>query len=102
MRSILSASVDSKELGDLGLESWRIENHNAFAQERVSVAPARPRLSYLVAGHHRTGRGGPDADWSIELAPPPDVKPKSGASRAEAASFVHELVMLTGVKERVG
>jgi hypothetical protein len=34
----------------------------------------KPAPVYLVAGHHRTARGGPDADWSIELAPPPDVK----------------------------
>jgi hypothetical protein len=34
----------------------------------------KPAPVYLVAGHHRTARGGPDADWSLELAPPPDVK----------------------------
>jgi hypothetical protein len=34
----------------------------------------KPAPVYLVAGHHRTVRGGPDADWSIELVPPPDVK----------------------------
>jgi hypothetical protein len=34
----------------------------------------KPAPVYLVAGHHRTARGGPDADWSIELAPPPEVK----------------------------
>jgi hypothetical protein len=30
----------------------------------------KPAPVYLVAGHHRTRRGGPDADWSIALAPP--------------------------------
>ena len=29
----------------------------------------KPAPVYLVAGHHRTRRGGPDADWSIALAP---------------------------------
>jgi hypothetical protein len=42
----------------------------------------KPAPVYLVAGHHRTARGGPDADWSIELVPPPEVTPKSGASDA--------------------
>jgi hypothetical protein len=31
----------------------------------------RPAPVYLVAGHHRTARYGPDPDWSIELVPPP-------------------------------
>jgi hypothetical protein len=39
-----------------------------------------PAPVYLIAGHHRTARGGRDPDWSIELAPPPEVK--SGASEA--------------------
>jgi hypothetical protein len=30
----------------------------------------KPAPVYLVAGHHRTRRGDPDADWSIALAPP--------------------------------
>jgi hypothetical protein len=29
-----------------------------------------PAPVYLVAGHHRTGRFGPDADWAVELVPP--------------------------------
>jgi hypothetical protein len=37
---------------------------------------AKPAPVYLVAGHHRTARGGPDPYWSIELVPPPEVKPK--------------------------
>jgi hypothetical protein len=32
---------------------------------------ANPAPVYLVAGHHRTASGGPDPDWSIELAPAP-------------------------------
>jgi hypothetical protein len=35
---------------------------------------AKPAPVYLVAGHHRTARSGPDPDWSIELVPPPEVK----------------------------
>jgi hypothetical protein len=31
----------------------------------------KPAPVYLVAGHHRTACGGPDPDWSLELAPPP-------------------------------
>ena len=31
----------------------------------------KPAPVYLVAGHHRTARGGPDADWALELVPPP-------------------------------
>jgi hypothetical protein len=31
----------------------------------------KPAPIYLVAGHHRTACGGPDADWSVELVPPP-------------------------------
>jgi hypothetical protein len=31
---------------------------------------AKPAPIYLVAGHRRTARGGPDPDWAIELAPP--------------------------------
>ena len=30
----------------------------------------KPAPVYLVAGHHRARRGGPDADWSIALGPP--------------------------------
>ena len=26
----------------------------------------KPAPVYLVAGHHRTARGGPDPDWAIE------------------------------------
>jgi hypothetical protein len=33
---------------------------------------AKPAPVYLVAGHHRTASYGPDPDWSIELAPPPE------------------------------
>jgi hypothetical protein len=33
---------------------------------RPSPAPV-----YLVAGHHRTACFGPDADWAVELVPPP-------------------------------
>jgi hypothetical protein len=31
---------------------------------------AKPAPIYLVAGHRRTARGGPDPDWAIELVPP--------------------------------
>jgi hypothetical protein len=41
---------------------------------------ARPTPVYLVAGHHRTARYGPEADWALELVPPPEVKPKPAAS----------------------
>jgi hypothetical protein len=34
----------------------------------------KPAPVYPVAGHHRTARGGPGADWSLELVPPPEVK----------------------------
>jgi hypothetical protein len=27
---------------------------------------------FLVAGHHRTGCGGPNPDWANELVPPPE------------------------------
>jgi hypothetical protein len=30
-----------------------------------------PAPVYLVAGHHRTARFGPDADRAVELVPPP-------------------------------
>jgi hypothetical protein len=30
----------------------------------------KPAPIYLPAGHHRTARGGPDPDWTIELVPP--------------------------------
>ena len=33
----------------------------------------KPAPVYLVAGHHRSARNGPDADWSVELVPPPRV-----------------------------
>jgi hypothetical protein len=32
---------------------------------------SKPAPVYLVAGHHRTARFGPDADWAVELVPPP-------------------------------
>jgi hypothetical protein len=32
-----------------------------------------PAPVYLVAGHHRTTRYGPAADWAVELVPPPKV-----------------------------
>jgi hypothetical protein len=32
---------------------------------------SNPAPVYLVAGHHRTARFGPDADWAVELVPPP-------------------------------
>jgi hypothetical protein len=35
---------------------------------------ANPAPVYLVAGHHRTDCRGPDADWSLELVPPPEPK----------------------------
>jgi hypothetical protein len=43
---------------------------------------ARPAPVYLVAGHHRTARYGPEADWALELVPPPEVKPKPARSDA--------------------
>jgi hypothetical protein len=43
---------------------------------------ARPAPVYLVAGHHRTARYGPEADWALELVPPPEVKPKPATSDA--------------------
>jgi hypothetical protein len=36
---------------------------------------SQPALVYLVAVHHRTARFGPDADWAVELVPPPQAKP---------------------------
>ena len=32
---------------------------------------SKPAPVYLVAGHHRTVRYGPTADWAVELVPPP-------------------------------
>jgi hypothetical protein len=43
----------------------------------------KPAPVYLVAGHHRTARHGPEADWALELVPPPEVKPKPTASNDE-------------------
>jgi hypothetical protein len=34
---------------------------------------SHPAPVYLVAGHRRTARFGPDADWAVELVPPPPV-----------------------------
>jgi hypothetical protein len=31
---------------------------------------SKPAPVYLVAGHHRTARYGPTADWAVELVPP--------------------------------
>jgi hypothetical protein len=41
---------------------------------------ARPAPVYLVAGHHRTARYGPEADWALELVPPPELKTKPNVS----------------------
>jgi hypothetical protein len=38
----------------------------------ASCHAVKPAPVYLVAGHYRTVRGGPDADWSIELVPSPE------------------------------
>jgi hypothetical protein len=38
---------------------------------------ANPAPVYLVAGHHRTARSGPTADWAIELTPPPEANRRS-------------------------
>jgi hypothetical protein len=46
----------------------------------------KPAPVYLVAGHHRMARHGPDADWSVELVPPPELKPKPPAPVAGAAN----------------
>ena len=43
----------------------------------------KPAPVYLVAGHHRTARGGPDADWSIELTPPPETDSQSSTRPCE-------------------
>jgi len=42
-------------------------------QERPQRRSRRP--VYLVAGHHCAARFGPDADWAVELVPPPQAKP---------------------------
>jgi hypothetical protein len=42
-----------------------------------------PAPVYLVAGHHRTARSGPTADWSIELVPPPEVSTRLSFLRRE-------------------
>jgi hypothetical protein len=58
-----------KRQGDMTLE-------NLLRRLRCKRCRAtKPAPGYLVAGHHRTARGGPDADWSLELVPPPEVKP---------------------------
>jgi hypothetical protein len=40
---------------------------------RLRCEECRRRLApvYLVAGYHRTFHGGPAAEWSVELVPPP-------------------------------
>jgi hypothetical protein len=43
-RSILSASLDREELGDLGLESGRVEHGRTFTQDASLDGSAWPRL----------------------------------------------------------
>jgi hypothetical protein len=69
-----------KRKGDMTFESL-LKRLRCKRCRRSMPAPV-----YLVAGHHRTARFGPDADWAVELVPPPQVKPKPPAPAAEAAS----------------
>ena len=54
-----------KRKGDMTFEH-RIKRLRCKRCGRLKPAPV-----YLVAGHHRTARFGPDADWAVELVPPP-------------------------------
>jgi hypothetical protein len=54
-----------KRKGDMTLQI----SSSGFAASAAAGLTQRP--VYLFAGHHRTARFGPDADWAVELVPPP-------------------------------
>ena len=64
-----------KRKGDMTFESL-LRRLRCKRCQAVKPAPV-----YLVAGHHRTARGGPDADWAVELTPPPEAPSTPGTLR---------------------
>jgi hypothetical protein len=76
----LEALLNVSEPSDCEPQVNRGEAAKLAARWGWLVHRAKPAPVYLVAGHHRTARYGPDADWALELMPPPEVKPKPTAS----------------------
>jgi hypothetical protein len=50
---------------------------NLLRRLRCKRCGGAPAPVYLVAGHHRTARSGPTADWAVELTPAPEADSRS-------------------------